>query len=132
MKELAKKAMITFDVNTKGSMWVYKIPQTELIDVLSNLISNAFEEVEKLAPENRFVQLDFYDNTIEVRNHVSFDLIKSGIKTVPQFIERGYSTKGADRGFGMNNVIAITERYNIKTNYELSDGCFVFSLEFPE
>ena len=128
-QDLAKRSMISFEINTEGSLSVYSIPQTALIDVLNNLINNSFEEVEKLPSEKRYVSLNFRNNTIEIINRLSYRPSQSEIG-ISRFFEQGYSTKGPGRGFGLSNVLTIAEKYNIRIQYELKNDYFVVKLVF--
>ena len=132
-KEYATRKKIDFTVNMMSLLSNYSnsIPHTELIDVLNNLIDNAFEEVEKLDIENRVVQLDFADYYIEIRNKVSLSLSVSGTDQTDRFFDQGYTTKkGVDRGFGLSNVLSIAKRNHIEIKNKLIDGMIVFRLEF--
>jgi len=128
-QQYAKQQYIQFFVNIKSSLLIYKIPHPELMDILINLINNAFEEVETLSPENRLVILDFDDQLIEIRNKISLTTLNEG---VDHFFDKEFSTKGSDRGFGLYNVLRTSERYHIVVNSEILDDEFVFKMIFPE
>jgi len=134
-KEYATRKKIDFAVNMMSLMSNYSksILHTELIDVLNNLIDNAFEEVEKLDIENRVVQLDFADYYIEIRNKVSLSLSASGSDQTERFFDQGYTTKkGVDRGFGLSNILSIAKRNHIEIKNKIVDGMIVFRLEFTK
>jgi len=131
-KEYAKQKKIDFKVNMMNLIANYLdyISHSELIEILSNLIDNAFEEVEKLDIENRIVQLDFTDYYIEIRNKVSFSFISNSANQTQRIFEQGYSTKDSGRGFGLSNVLSIAKRNNIEIKQKLDDGFIIFRLEF--
>jgi len=129
-RNIAKQKDIKFDVNSLGKALAYGIPQNDLMDVLSNLIDNAFEAVEGLDSEDRAVWLDLNEDTVEVRNKVMFDGAKGTTGDTERFFEKGYSTKGAGRGYGLSNVLSIAERHGVRIQHELTDGLVVFRLDF--
>ena len=117
-------------MNRLGKLLSYGIPQNELVDILNNLISNSFEAVEDLDQEKRFVWLDFSENTIEIKNSALFDTEKDMAAQVGRFKEKGYSTKGPDRGYGLSNVYTVAEKYGVKVNSDYVNGLVVFKMEF--
>ena len=131
-KEYARQRNIEFSVNVGRSVAPYRIPEIELVDILYNLINNAFEEAEKLDLENRLVQIDFGDGFFEIRNRVTLSLAKEETAGIDRFFEQGYSTKGSGRGFGLSNVLSSVKQNGIRLDRELVDGTIIFRLEFPE
>jgi sensor histidine kinase regulating citrate/malate metabolism len=99
--------------------------QTELID-------NALEEVANLDAKNRIVHLEFDEDRIEIRNKISVRAGKDGPDNPLHMFEPGYSSKGADRGFGLSNVLSAAERYGIKVHNELRDDYVIFRLNFTK
>ena len=129
-QELAKQRNINFSVNVAGSLTSYAIPNTDLIDILINLIDNAFEEVEILDADARIVHLDMSENTIEIRNRVSLKTSSESKNDTTLFFEQGYSTKASNRGFGLSRVLSIAERNSIKVSSEWKGPFIVFRLDF--
>ena len=123
-KGYAKQQAIDFTVNIAAFLSEYKLPNTDLIDILVVLIDNAFEAVEKLNPENRVVLLDFDENIIEIRNKASVSIVKNSSIKPDRFFDDGYSTKGSDRGFGLSNVLSIAETYDISAYSHQSGPAF--------
>ena len=130
-REYAKQKGIGFHVNHFGKKLPDVIPCTELIEILNNLIENSFEAVEGLEPEARSVWLELSKSAIEIRNNVSFD-IATGEGWHEHIFEKGYSTKGPNRGYGLSNVLTIAERRHIKIRHELQNGMVVIRLETPD
>lgn len=128
-QEFAKQKSIPFFVNIVSASAEYKIPNTEFIDILNNLINNAFEEAEKLDPENRFVQIIFDKKEIVIENSFSFGTIKSDPE---RFFEQGYTTKGTGRGYGLSNVYSIAKQNNINIKCNRENNLIVFRLKFPD
>lgn len=126
-KEYAQQNRINLQVNIVNSLTSYNIPEAELIDILTNLINNAFEETEKLEPENRRVYILFDKNLIEVSNTVTIRVQNEGAN---EFFTQGYSSKGSGRGFGLSRVLSIAGRYNISVDKNLVEDWLTFRLEF--
>ena len=129
-KGYARQQNISFSVRILSFLSEYKLPNIELIDILVNLIDNAFEAVEKLDSENRVVYLDFDEQKIEIRNKASIGMVKNNSLASDRVFEEGYSTKGSERGFGLSNVLSTAERYSIKVQNDIEGEFVIFRLEF--
>lgn len=99
----------------------YPCQKHELVEIIGNLIDNAFDYVKTLAVEERkvFLSLENRDGkkVIEVRNTYE----KKSQEQIPFMAKKGYTTKeGSHRGYGLYNVTAIASRYNgtLKLFYE--------------
>jgi two-component system sensor histidine kinase ComD len=126
---VAKELSITYVVHISDTLSGYRIASHDLVDVLINLINNAFEAVILLSKDKRIVHIDFHDQAIEVRNIVPQSVIKTGIS---DFTTNGFSSKGANRGLGIGNIIAIVEKYEaVFANY-LDKDYYVSSITFKE
>jgi hypothetical protein len=124
-KQVANQKGIVFTYSDMSPLSEYKIPNTELIDILLNLIENAFEEVETLDKKNRAVNLVFGERMIEVSNTVSARLAKNEDNT-DHFAEDGYSTKGSGRGFGLGKVYSAAKTFGVR----VETGIFANSVHF--
>jgi len=129
-KEYAKQNEINFTVRILSPLSEYKLPSIELIDLLVNLIDNAFEAVESLVTEDRCVYLDFDDGQIVVRNKTISGTGKVSTIKPNRFFEDGYSTKGTDRGFGLSNVLSIAKSFNIQVENDIENDFVIFRLVF--
>ena len=128
-KEYAKGNHIDFHVSVSNAQAIYKISDTDLLEVLNNLIDNAFEEVLLLPFGNRSVFVEFNENSIKVINS-----IPEGEKTNDESIlfEQGYTTKGTGRGSGLAKVRTIAESYNIRIKTTWENNKIIFNLTFEE
>ena len=133
-KEYAKEKRIDFNVSIMSLISAYykSLTCNELVDILNNIINNAFEEVEKLDIENRFVQVNLAEYYIEIINKVSVSLVRDGEERAQHFGEQGFSTKGAGRGFGLSNVLNIANRNGIIIDKKLENELYVFRLIFKK
>lgn len=103
----------------------------ELVQIIGNLLDNAFEYVENLEKEQRIVMLSICVNEnkkkIEVRN--TYCVEKSGQASISQ--KKNFSTKlGERRGYGLQNVKAITSKYHGKFDLFQEENEFVVEVLF--
>jgi two-component system sensor histidine kinase AgrC len=127
---MAETYRIKFHYHIGNSLSEYPIPEHDLIEILVNLINNAFEEVVKLSPSKRTVSIEF--------NELSIVIINS-IKESPEdnnnpdlFREKGYSTKGEGRGYGITNIIALAEKNHLHFSNFFNNGNYVSELTFEK
>lgn len=127
----------------------YHIPDYDMIELLANLINNAVEALEDSLPEgaaskNTAMKADMLESeqieekkvylmmdseTIRVKNKVSTD---NDVQTASGKGYGKYSTKGQGRGYGMNNIRNICNRYGIGHQIILNKGDFITELTIPE
>mgnify|MGYP000848844913 CR=1 FL=1 len=105
--------------------------QYELVQILGNLLDNAFEYVEGLEREQRSVMLSISEwedkKKIEVRN--TYQRKKGKETSISQ--DKNYSTKlGERRGYGLQNVKAVTQKYHGKFNIFQEDNEFIVEVLF--
>ncbi len=130
-KEALEKG-ISFYYMPSGEFPDIPCEQHELIELVGNLINNAFEYVETLSEAERKVTLKIgYDESgkslIETRNIFHMNPEES-IRLMPQ---KGYSTKGqANRGYGLHHVKRIIEKYKGSFVLFQEDNCLVIRLLF--
>ena len=108
----------------------YPMSDPEFVEVLSNLLDNAFEAVSENLNAKKHVLLAMYQN----KKGVFLDVRNNGRPIVAEEISKifkpNYSTKGIERGFGLYNVKAIMEQRagNIEVSYE--GGYTIFKVGF--
>ena len=99
-----------------GQLERYEIPVYKLIEVANDLITNAADALEQYKEKKLYVEALENDEelVLEVRN--------VGKPLEPDYIERcfekGYSSKGTGRGYGLYNVKTICNRYHIDILFE--------------
>ena len=119
---LAIQLDIKLDIVIESSLSKYEISDNDIVDILTNLINNAFEEVYLLSKEERRVGIIFSDNLIEISNRIQKK--KANIDS-NKFVEQGYSTKGLGRGYGISNVLSILEKYDYKFENEINGNMYI-------
>lgn len=110
-KNEAIKKNIDFKVSIESFCSLKDFREYELIDIVGNLLDNAFEAVKD--SKKKYVSLDFKkegsQNIIEVQNNYRY-LSNSEIS---KMFEKGVSTKeGNGRGFGLYNIRNILKKNN--------------------
>jgi len=96
-----------------GTFPEFPCEKYELVELIGNLIDNAFEYVKKLDPEERkvFIKIEPRDDKkcIEVSN----TFYQKENEAMPLMSKKGYLTKtGERRGYGLYNVRRIVSKYN--------------------
>ena len=128
-KEAERKG-VAFHVLARQTEKKLPLSQTELVELVVNLLDNAFEAVERMETERRKVFFEIGER----RGTVFLQTINSLPEESPaaeQMLERGVSTKrGHLRGYGLANVKNIVEahggRLEIQKNDEIIVICVLF------
>ncbi len=127
----AEKRNINLYYLPSGNFPEFPCEKYELVQIIGNLLDNAIEYVGKLEEDERRVLLyigqDEYNKKIEVRN--TYCVEKSGKASISQI--KNYSTKyGERRGYGLQNVRAITLKYHGKFNIFQEENEFIAEILF--
>ena len=106
----ADKKGITISYDIRINQLQCKMPLHKMVEVIGNLFDNAMEAIADTKKE-QVIYLKFVENT-----EIIFFSIKNESEYIPQeykikMFEKGKSSKGADRGFGLANVKQICEQY---------------------
>ena len=126
-KNNASNYDVVLNYSFKDSTIKYKISQSETIEILSNLINNAIEATKELPETMRYINVHFYKNGIEVINSIKKTFSE---KEINNFLRDKYSTKGSNRGFGLNNVKRIIEYHNMTMEVKSKDRKFIVRVNF--
>ena len=109
---------VQLEYNVKLETTKLPIPMYEIITILGILIDNAREKAEMLEKGEQIVKIDIYENDryicFKVKNiseYIRFDCIML-------FFQKGYSTKGSNRGLGLNIVKQKSLEYDFDTLVE--------------
>lgn len=88
-----------------------KVPLHKLVEVIGNLFDNALEAIDNSERE-KVVYLEFTENSekivFKIKNESDYISQEEKIK----MFEKGASSKGEQRGFGLANVKQICKQYN--------------------
>lgn len=114
------KVGVKIDYRIKvGQLERCEIPVYKLIEVANDLITNAADALEQREEKDLYVEAIESDEefVLEVRN-VGEPL---GLDYIERCFEKGYSSKGFGRGYGLYNVKTICNRYHIDILFENID-----------
>lgn len=98
-----------------GDLGGYQLPVYKLIEIANDLITNAAEALRKTDDKRLFVKaLECEEGfVLEVRNR--------GKVLDPEYLskcfEKGYSSKGEGRGYGLCNVKDICDKYHLELSF---------------
>lgn len=126
----AKSKNIKFLHSIKSKLDNTKLKEYELVELLSNLLNNAFEyiEVNNINEKVVYVKVGLEKNVnfIEVANYyIPTDSIDIG-----SIFKKGFSTKGKDRGYGLYNVKKIVENSGGKLQMFFKNKYIIFKVLF--
>lgn len=111
------KAGIKIDYRIKvGQLDRCEIPVYKLIEIANDLITNAADALEKQEEKKLYVE------AVENNEEFIFEVRNVGepldLDYIERCFEKGYSSKGSGRGYGLYNVKTICNRYHIDILFE--------------
>ena len=110
----------------------YPVEDYELVEILCNLLNNAFDAVEQLVDRKRHVVLKMGSEEdikyLEVRNNG----IKFNLMEIENLFKEGYTTKGTGRGYGLFNAMTIIKRKKGKIEVFFEEEDTVFRVLFND
>lgn len=123
----ARQNNIELNCNCYTPFPKYPIEDYEFVDILGNLIDNAIEAATNYQSA---IKKEVHVNLFEENNSTVIEVKNTSLpvkfETLDKVFEKGYSTKGNNRGFGLYNVNKIVKSYkgNIQISYEEEQICF--------
>lgn len=126
--QMANRRAIPFSAKICAPFPTYPIREKDLLEMVSNLLNNAFEATCELPKAERSVLISFDQDKITVEN--TFPAEEGNLSTLTRLAMRGYSTKGGGRGHGLPNVMKIADRYPLKTRMYVKENVFCFQVIF--
>lgn len=86
-----------------------KVPEHDIIEIVGTLVDNAIEAMKQEGGEVEFILDSKQDKLIFATVNVVKGL---SMEYVGHFFDKGYSTKGENRGLGLYNARQIAQKYN--------------------
>ncbi|NSL52494.1 ATP-binding protein [Calidifontibacillus erzurumensis] len=120
----ARELKIDFIVDRESSLKELPkhIDQSYFVSILGNLMTNAFEAVEKNKPGNKKVRLFITDYGDDVLIEVEDSGTGIADHLMPNIFKRGFSTKqGGNRGYGLAQVKKLVDELNGTVAIEKGD-----------
>ncbi|WP_099188707.1 sensor histidine kinase [Tepidibacter mesophilus] len=129
--EQSKHKQIEFRTNIKARMGKLKIPNFEICNIVSNVIDNAFDALDEIEQNNKYVELTVYGDDLCYIVKIKNNGKKIGF--IDRIFEEGFSTKkGTDRGFGLYIVRQTLEKYKSSIFVESDENITEFSIVIPK
>lgn len=122
-----KQIKLSYSIEANVNNFI--ISEYELVEIMSNLLNNAFEAIENLSEKIVYVKIgrEKENNFIEVRNKG----IAINTKNVNKIFKKGFSTKNKNcRGYGLYNVKKILESYDGYIQISIENGYTLFKAFF--
>lgn len=126
-EKLTKSLGINFEYIMSAPCPEYMMPEFDMLEIMSNLINNAVEAVMAQKEENRNITVIFDNDKIEVINDYTDEMDESDVSA---FFEKGYSSKGRGRGYGIPNVVDIAKKNKAEFSMSYDKGLIIASVKF--
>ncbi|MDY3010721.1 MAG: GHKL domain-containing protein [Clostridiales Family XIII bacterium] len=125
-RKRAAELNLQFNCYIEKPFPAYKIPDFDMIELLANLINNAFEATAH-NKNAREIYLIMETNQIRISNSIEDESLAGSMSKIGV---QGYSRKGAGRGYGVSNILAICNHHNIQHKTYIEEERFIFELNF--
>ncbi len=105
------------------------LDEVQISSIFLNIIDNAIDELKKVDMEFKFIHIEIY----EENNICNISIKNNGpiIDDVEKIFNKGFSTKGKNRGYGLYSIRQLLEKnnceINVKSNYEETE----FNIKSP-
>ncbi|ANE84322.1 MULTISPECIES: sensor histidine kinase [Bacillus] len=133
--KLATASERKIDFHIEGDSALHPLPEhikvSHLITILGNIIDNAFDAVSERGEKN----VSFF--VTDIGHDIVFEVIDSGIgipeEKITTIFQKGFSTKGNDRGYGLANVKEMVDLLGgtIEIQNEKNGGA-IFTIYLPK
>ncbi|AKA71005.1 putative histidine kinase [Clostridium scatologenes] len=125
----AEKKHINFSYYINNDLFIWKLKEYELSDILNNILNNAFEAVSGHSDKSVILKIfkNENKNIIEIKNSA----ISLAIPSVNEIFNRGFSNKAEkNRGYGLYNIKKILQCNggNIELSFDNYYVCFKISI----
>ena len=129
LKEAEDKG-IKCDYNILSSLDNIKINSTELVVVISNLLNNALEAAQN--SKKPWVRINIFEENNKKTHVVQVENSVENINNIDisSIMNKGYTTKGEGRGFGLDNINKIMKRVNGQILIEPKEESLSIELKF--
>ena len=120
---IAQNNNINVDINIQGEITNFYTDEMQLSRILGILLDNAIEASLELADDKKIeMNIIQIDKTTDIQISNTFNNI--GIP-IADFNKEGFSTKGTNRGLGLNSAHEIANKLNMLLNTEIDGNTFV-------
>ncbi|WP_373601524.1 sensor histidine kinase [Paraclostridium bifermentans] len=128
-KVRAMKYNIDLTACIDSSLENIELSDSEISSVFLNIIDNAIDELKKSTKEYKYVHVDTYKE--EDYHYVSISNNGLKIENTKKIFEKGYSSKGENRGYGLYSIKELLESYQCTINVYSDDMETEFNIKIP-
>ena len=123
---VAQNNNIDVDINIQGEIHDFYTDEMQLSRILGILLDNAIEAALEV-PHDKKIEMNIIqiDKTTDIQISNTFNNI--GIP-IADFNKEGFSTKGTNRGLGLNSAHEIANKLNMLLNTEIDGNTFIQNL----
>ena len=122
----AKNNTIDVDINIEGEITDFYTDEMQLSRILGILLDNAIEAALEVTDDKKIeMNIIQIDKTTDIQISNTFNNI--GIP-IADFNKEGFSTKGTNRGLGLNSAHEIANKLNMLLNTEIDGNTFIQNL----
>ena len=126
----AEQKRISFSVLARDTSARLPLSQIEMVELVGNLLDNAFEAVEGLEPDRRKVLFEAGDQKGGVFFQTINSLPEDSLGS-EQMLKKGVSTKnGKLRGYGLSNIKRVAEEHGGRVEIQKKEEIVVISVLF--
>jgi two-component system sensor histidine kinase AgrC len=123
----AESLNINVNLSIKSNLNNLLLDDSEVTIILSNLINNAIEALKEVDKRELEIIIDEINGVrITVRNYAP----NMSNENLQNIFNKGFSTKGKDRGYGLYNVKKIVKKYKGKIQLAFEDNYLAISIIF--
>ena len=123
---VAQNNTIDVDINIEGEITDFYTDEMQLSRILGILLDNAIEASLELTDDKKIeMNIIQIDKTTDIQISNTFNNI--GIP-IADFNKEGFSTKGTNRGLGLNSAHEIANKLNMLLNTEIDGNTFIQNL----
>lgn len=126
----AEQKRISFSVLARDTSARLPLSQIEMVELVGNLLDNAFEAVEGLEPDRRKVLFETGDQKGGVFFQTINSLPEDSLGS-EQMLKKGVSTKnGKLRGYGLSNIKRVAEEHGGRVEIQKNEEIVVIRVLF--
>lgn len=126
----AEQKRISFSVLARDTSARLPLSQIEMVELVGNLLDNAFEAVEGLEPDRRKVLFEAGDQKGGVFFQTINSLPEDSLGS-EQMLKKGVSTKnGKLRGYGLSNIKRVAEEHGGRVEIQKNEEIVVIRVLF--
>ena len=123
---VAQNNNIDVDINIEGEITDFYTDEMQLSRVLGVLLDNAIEASLEITDDKKIdINIIQIDKTTDIQISNTFNNIGTPIA---DFNKEGFSTKGTNRGLGLNSAHEIANKLNMLLNTEIDGNTFIQNL----